>query len=153
MAVESIAGTTIGISVGPPATFTAAGYLALTYSTIGEITDPGEHGRQYALITHMPIAARNTQKFKGSFNEGQKTLALAFDKADAGQVLLQTASQSDATYYFKVTYQGGDIDYFPAKVMSFVKNGGNVDTLRAGTVQLELTSNAAGVGIIFVPAP
>lgn len=153
MAVESLAGTKLGISASAPATFNAAGYAALTFANIGEITDPGEHGRTYALITHMPIDKRNTQKFKGSFNEGQMTLQLAVNTDDAGQAILQAAKVSDASYYFAMTYQGGDIHYFPAKVMSFIYAGGGVDTIRAGSVQLELTSDASGVGIIEVEAP
>ena len=150
MAVETVAGTTIAISAGAPATFTQAGYAALTFTNIGEVTDGGEHGREYALVTHQPIASRGTQKFKGSFNEGSKTLQLGLDKADAGQVLAKAAVVSDASYSFKVTYQGGDIDYFQAKVMSFKKSATGVDTIRSASITLELTTSAGGVGIIEV---
>ena len=150
MAVETVAGTTIAISAAAPATFTQAGYAALTFTNIGEVTDGGEHGREYALVTHQPIASRGTQKFKGSFNEGSKTLQLGLDKADAGQVLAKAAVVSDASYSFKVTYQGGDIDYFQAKVMSFKKSATGVDTIRSASITLELTTSAGGVGIIEV---
>lgn len=153
MAVETLAGTTIGISATPPATFDATGYEAVVFSTIGEITDPGEHGKVYALVTHMPIDKRNTQKFKGSYNEGQMSMQLAVNTEDAGQGILRTAADSDDTYYFEIAYQGGDKHWFPAKVMSFTYSGGNTDTIRAATVQLELTSNAAGVGIVEFDAP
>jgi hypothetical protein len=152
MTVETVAGTTIGISAAAPATFTASGYAALTFTTIGEITDGGQHGKTSALVTHSPIGTRVVQKFKGSVNQGQKTLQLAIDKDDAGQILLDEAVDSDEDYFFKVEYQGGDVDYFPAKVMSFVKNAAGVDTIRSGTVSLELTSSKTGVGIIEVPA-
>lgn len=62
-----------------------------------------------------------TQKFKGSFNEGQKTLQLALDEDDAGQILLKAALNSDDDYSFQVEYQGGGIDYFQAKVVSWQK--------------------------------
>jgi len=152
MTVETVAGTTIGISVAAPATYTASGYAALTFTNIGEITDGGQHGQTAALVTHSPIGTRVVQKFKGSINQGTKTLQLAIDKDDAGQIILDAAVLSDADYFFKVEYQGGDIDYFPAKVMSFVKNAAGVDTMRSGTVNLEITASKTGVGIIEVPA-
>lgn len=150
MSAETVAGTTIGISAAAPATFNAAGYGALTFSNIGEITDGGEHGREYALVTHQPIASRGTQKYKGSFNEGSKTLQLARDESDAGQVIAQAALLSDGDYSFKVTYQGGVIDYFRAKVMSFKTSANGVDSIRSATITLEITTTAAGVGIITV---
>lgn len=151
MAVETVAGTTFGISAGVPATFNAAGYAALTYSTIGEITDGGSHGRVYAEVTHMPIGNRGTQKFKGSFNEGNKTLQLAINGTDAGQVLLKTALASDNAFAFKVTYQGAAVDYFQARVLSFSKATAGVDSILTATVELSLTTSTTGVGIVEVP--
>ena len=151
MAVETVAGTTIGISAGVPTTFTAAGYAALTFSTIGEITDGGSHGRTYAEVTHMPIGNRGKQKFKGSFDEGNKTLQLAISGADAGQVLTKAALLSDNPYAFKVLYQGGAIDYFQARVMSFAKATAGVDSILTATVTLALITSSTGVGIVEVP--
>ena len=67
--VQTTAGATIGISATLPATNDAAGYAALTFSLIGEVTDLGEFGREYATVTHNPIASRRTIKRKGSFND------------------------------------------------------------------------------------
>jgi hypothetical protein len=150
--VETVAGTIISISAQQPATFDGAGYAGsgVNWTPIGEITDGGEHGREYALVTHQPIASRGTQKYRGSFNEGSKTLQLALDNDDAGQVILQAALLSDNDYSFKVAYQGGDIDYFQAKVMSMKKAASSVDTIRSASVTLEITTNSAGVGIVSV---
>ena len=152
MAVQTVAGTRIGISATLPTTWDEAGYAALSFTNIGEITDGGEHGRTYAEVTHMPIDKRSTQKFKGSFNEGTKTLQLAVNDADAGQVIVKAALLSDNDYAFKVEYQDGSIDYFPAKVMSFSKAATSVDSIRSATVQLSITTSSTGVGIIEVGA-
>ena len=152
MTVRTSAGTTIGISAAAPATFNAAGYAALTFTNIGEVTDLGEFGREYALVTHSPVATRGVKKFKGSFNEGAMTLALGLDNDDAGQILLKTASEDDDNYSFEVTLQDGTIYYFQAQVMSFKKAIGGVDTITNATVTLELTTNAAGVGVVEVAA-
>lgn len=148
MTVRTSAGTTIGLSASQPATFNATGYDALTFTQIGELTDGGEFGREYALVTHNPLGSRGTVKKKGSFNEGTMTLQLGLDTDDAGQILAKTASLSDADYSFKVTLQNGDIFYFQAQVMSFKVSVGGVDQITSATIALELTTNSAGVGIV-----
>jgi uncharacterized repeat protein (TIGR02543 family) len=151
--VETVAGTSISISPTKPATFNAAGYAAISdWAEIGEITDGGAHGRTYNEVTHNPIKTRGTRKFKGSFNEGTKTLQVGMDRADPGQAVLDVALKSDADYSFKVVYQGGDIDYFQAKVLSFEKSATSVDSIRSASVNLSLTTNKDGVGIIEVSA-
>lgn len=148
MTVHSSAGTSLKVSASAPATFDATGYNALTFTTVGEVVDLGEFGREYNLITHNPIATRGTQKLKGSFNEGAVTLQLGLDTDDAGQILLKTAANSDNNYSFLVTTQNGDKYYFQAKVMSFKVGVGSVDSVTSATVSLELTTNAAGVGVV-----
>lgn len=153
MPVQTVAGTSLGISAETPATFNAAGYAALVFAEIGEVTDGGSHGRTYAEVTHQPIKTRGTQKFKGSFNEGSKTLQLAIDDDDPGQVVVKEALNSDDDFSFKVEYQDGAIDYFQAKVLSFEKSASSVDSIRTASVSLSLTTSKAGIGIIEVPAP
>lgn len=148
MSVRSSAGTTISLSAGIPATFNTAGYTALTWTAIGEVTDLGEFGREFNLITHNPIGSRGTVKLKGSFNEGSITMQMGLDTDDAGQILAKTASLSDSDYSFKIITQNGDDYYFQAKVMSFKVNVGSVDSVTSATIMLELTTNSAGVGII-----
>lgn len=152
--VETVAGTQISISAAAPATFNAAGYAAVaSWGLIGEITDGGSHGRTYAEVKHSPLGTRGAKKFKGSYDEGTKTLQLAVDTADPGQIILKEALDSDADFSFKVEYQGGDIDYFQAKVLSFQVATSGVDTIRSATVQLSITTAKDGTGIVEVPAP
>ena len=148
MAIGTVAGTVVSISAGTPATFNVTGYEALTFTTIGNIEDGGEHGREYAEVTFNPIDTRGTRKYKGSFNEGSKTLSIAYDAGDAGMVLLKEALDSDDDYSFKVAYPGGDIDYFQAKVLTLTKATGGVDTMRMASVTLSITTSDGGVGIV-----
>jgi hypothetical protein len=134
MSKGTVAGTTISISASLPATYDVAGYAA--------------HGRTYAEVTSNPIDTRATQKYKGSFNEGTKTLQLDMDNQDAGQQLVKTALNSDNDYSFEVAYPNGDIDYFIAKVMSFEKATGTVDSMRSASVTLSITTSDDGVGIV-----
>lgn len=146
--IGTVAGTTLGISAATPATFDVAGYVALTFTTIGNIDNAGSDGRVYNEVTFNPIASRGTQKFKGSFNEGNKSLTLAYDSADAGAVLLKTALNDDNDYSFKIGLPDGGERYFQAKVMSFVNEENTVDDIRMASVELAITTNSAGVGIV-----
>lgn len=148
MTAATSAGTTLHISAGVPSTFDDTGYAALTYTAVGEVTDLGEFGREYNLVTHNPVGNRGTVKLKGSFNEGSMQVQLALDTDDAGQILAKTASKSDANYAFKVTTQNGDKYYFQAKVMSFKVGVGGVDTVTSATMTLEITTSSTGVGIV-----
>ncbi len=151
MSSRTSAGSTFKVSATKPASFDATGYAALTFTEVGEVTDYGEFGRTYALVTHNPVANRSTVKKKGSYNEGQITLQMALDTDDAGQVLMKTASASDADYYFQLTTQSGDKYYFPAQVMSFRVSVGTVDKITSASTMLELTT-VGGVGVIEVLA-
>lgn len=155
MAVQTAAGTQLAICATTPATFDSTGYGGsnMIFSTIGEVTDMGSHGKTYAEITHKPIATRGVRKFKGSFDIGNKSVQLGLDTDDAGQIIALAAVDSDADYSFRMTYPNGDIDYFQAKVMSFTKSVTGVDTIISATMNLSLTSSSGGVGIVSVNAP
>lgn len=153
MGAQTVAGTKIGISKILPATYNDAGYKALTYANIGEITDGGSHGRTYQVVNHNPIDTRGTKKFKGSYNEGQKTIQLAVDPDDPGQLVVKEALDDDAPYAFCVTYQDGSKDYFLGMVTSWSKSTASVDSMYTASVGLELTTSKDGVGIVEVPAP
>lgn len=118
MSIQSVAGTAIKISAGVPATFDSAGYSALTYTTVGEITDLGEFGRVYNVIKHNYIGFARTSKRKGSYGRGALNLKLALDSGDAGQDPVQGGNAaSDANYAVLITAQGGD-KYYTCKCRS-----------------------------------
>ncbi len=150
MTAFTTAGTTIKVSASNPATFNAAGYAALAWTLVGEVTDLGEFGREYNLVTHNPIASRGTVKKKGSFNEGQITIQAALDTDDAGQIIMKAAVNSDNDYSVQITMQNGDKYYAQAQVMSFKPNAGSVDNITSTTIVLELTTSSTGVGIVEV---
>jgi len=134
------AGTTIAIDVNAsPATYNDAGYGALGYTLISEITEAGEFGRQYNLVTHLRLDERRTVKRKGSFNDGQMTLQLARVASDAGQADLITALDSDLDSSFKVVLQDGTFLYFTAQVLSYTTNVGGTDQITGSTVVVEIT--------------
>lgn len=152
MAVRTSAGTTIAVSASTPATFDGTGYNALSWTAVGEVVNLGEFGREYNVITHNPVGSRGTVKKKGSFNEGQIALQIGLDTDDAGQILLKAAAASDNDYSFRLTTQNGDKYYFQAQVSSFKVAVGGVDDITSATVNLEIQTNSAGVGVVEVLA-
>lgn len=142
---QSSAGTTFALSAALPATYDAAGFGALTFTDVGEVTNIGEFGKVYDLITHNPLATRKTEKLKGAYNNGSATLTLAIDKDDAGQILATDGLDSDAAYAAEVTYQDGSIDYFTVLIMSFTTNVAGVNDVLSGSINIEIDSEIVPV--------
>jgi hypothetical protein len=139
------AGTTIGISSTLPATYDASGYGALSYSAVGEVTDLGEFGREYALVTHNPLGARRTVKRKGSYNDGQVAMTVARVPSDTGQADIITALDSDDPVAFEIVLQDGTTLYFAGVVMSYTTNVGSVDQITSASVMIEITTDIVEV--------
>ena len=135
------AGSKLYTSSVLPATYDAAGYGALTWTEVKEITDLGEYGAAYALVTHNPVGSRITVKRKGSLNNGTLELKMARVVSDSGQAKLVQASASDNSYAFKVVLQDGTINYFTGQVMSYKTNIGSVDQITSATASLEIDSS------------
>lgn len=145
--VFTSAGTTIAVSATAPATYDEAGFGALTFTDIGEISEAGEFGKEYNLVTFNPLADRKTAKRKGSYNSGSMAMTLGRVPSDAGQAVLLAGLDSDDSYSFEVTLQDLTVQYFSAQIMSYSTNVGSVDQITTASVTLELDDD-----IIEVPA-
>lgn len=139
------AGTTLSISAAAPGTYNAVGFAALTWTEIGEVSDLGEFGRTYNLVTFNTLGNRRTVKRKGSFNDGTIAAQMARTPSDAGQAILTTAVDSDASYSIKIVLQDGTIFYTTAQVMSYTTNVGSVDQITSATVNLEIDNDIVEV--------
>ena len=83
------AGTTISVTSEEPGSYDATGFGSLSFDEIGEVTDLGEFGREYNLVTHNPLGSRQTVKRKGSFNDGTISSPEAGTPTNTGQGPLQ----------------------------------------------------------------
>lgn len=135
---RTTAGSSLLVCPIVPATYDRAGFQALDFTEVGEITDFGEFGREYSQVTHSPVKNRRTVKRKGSFNEGSISLPMARDASDAGQKLLDAAVLSDASYSYCIRLQDGTRYFFTAQCMSFKTTLGGVDSITGKTAQLEI---------------
>lgn len=141
--IRSGAGTVVAISSSLPATYDESGFSALTYTTVGEVTGLPEHGAEYTLITHLPLATRVVNKRKGSVNYGSFTIPMALDDFDGGQTIAESHASGanvDASASFKVTYNGGGVEYFTAQVMSFMRAAVDADSILAASMAIEIDS-------------
>ena len=143
------AGTKISIAPLPAGTYNLTLFTGITsaWDEIGEVTDLGEFGREFALVTHNPLATRRTVKRKGSFNDGAVTMQMARTPADDGQDALLDALDDDDSFAFRVELQDGSVLYFSAQVMSYTTNVGGADQIVTASVSLEIDND-----IFEVPA-
>ena len=148
MPVQSSVG--IKFSIGPAAaTNDIAGFDAVAFDFIGEVTDIGAFGKSFDLVTHIPVDTGDTNKFKGANNNGSTTIQFALDDNDAGQIALRVSANSlSANNSFKLEKQDGAIVYFDAKTMSFMNTPGGASSIDAGEALLEITKT-----IVLKPAP
>ena len=142
MTIQTAAGASLAVSSGSISAYTSSGYGALSYVTVGETSQLGEVGREYQLVTFDALANRATRKKKGNYNQGTISPSLALDPEDAGQVIMETASQSDSSYPMKMTLQDGTIYYFMGLVMSFRPSVQDANSIVMATCTIEVDENA-----------
>lgn len=146
MAIQTSAGSTISIATGVPGTYDATGFNAMTWLVIGEVTDIGEFGKEFNLVTHSPVGTRGVKKLKGSFNNGSIQLQMARDSAaGSNQAALKAALGSDASYSFKVTLQDATKMMFTGKVMSYKAQVGGVDQVTGASTTVEIDNEIVEV--------
>lgn len=136
MSIQTSTGVKIYISTQLPATFDLAGYGALTWTEIKEVTNIVPPSPSYQVVTHEPLKTGIKQKNKGFVDYGDPTIDYALDTSDTGQQMLQSAA-SGATknleHSFKLTYPNGDIRYFSGRVFSSLEGGFSANSMVSGT--------------------
>lgn len=137
----SSAGSTISISAAAPATFNAAGYGALTYTIIRDVTDIGMIGPESAVITHQPVNENTTYKVKGVRNNGQLSLKGARAPTDPGQMLLIAGEASNAPVSIKIVLQNGAVLYSQALVMSYKTSIGTSSQITGFESNVEISGD------------
>jgi hypothetical protein len=149
MTSTTAAGSALAITVSAPATKDAAGYAALTFTEIGGIDKIGAIGAVFAKVEFQPLKGPK-EKHKGSRDNGSLNPTLALNEADAGQALMQTASD-DATskmYYFMATYANGAKRYFGGRVFGMPETTDGADTILTAAPTIEISTD-----IVRVAAP
>jgi len=139
--VFTSAGTTLEVAADQPATRDESGFSALTYTSVGEVTDMGEYGPEFEVVTHNPLATRRTVKRKGTVNDGSISMQLARVPSDAGQQILidgVDGAERDTVHSFKVTLQDGTVQYMTGQIYSYTTNVGSINQITGASVTVEL---------------
>ncbi|MEG3089500.1 hypothetical protein [Sphingomonas sp. PB4P5] len=146
MGSQTAAGSTLAISAATPATLDAAGYAALTFTDVGQVEKLGSIGASFAKVEFQPLKGAK-QKYKGSADYGALQPSIAFDAADAGQTLMQTAAddESQKLYSFKVTYQDGAKRYFQGRNFGAPETADGADSMLMQTPTIEICTKIVKV--------
>lgn len=153
MTVFTSAGTTLAIAAAAPATYDETGYEALTWTTIGEVSDLGDipNSRTYDTVEWRNIASRGMSKAKGGYTLPEQTITVGVDPDDAGQILLNTATESDTAYSVRISNANLGDWYGRALVMGGPTTMGDVNAIVTRQVTLAYTIvSQTEDGIIYV---
>ena len=154
MARYAGAGTCLSVSAGVPSTHDSAGFLALSWTQVGELESIGEIKIMHASVTFANLCTGKTSVTKGAEEAINTNIVVALDRDDAGQALMTTARKSlTALYSFKILESNGDISYFRAYVMGEVIAGGaGVNDTKKGGYDLGISAPATGDTVVVVNA-
>jgi hypothetical protein len=156
MGSQTAAGSSLALSAMLPSSFDAAGYVALTYVEIGQVEKLGSFGASFAKVEFQGLKGAK-QKFKGSADFGALQPSIALDALDAGQILLQTASDDETQklYSFQVTFPDGSARYFRGRVFGAPETADGADSMLMATPTVEICSKVVKVdaGATITPSP
>ena len=138
MGVFTSTGVKLYVSAATPATFDAAGYEALTWTEVAEVTTIPEYGPQAQVVTHEPLATGVTEKFGGFINYGSVAVEGAFSPTDAGQIILrENALQPNTQIAVRIEYPDQQDDYTFGKCFSGTKNPGSANSMVGTSFSIE----------------
>ena len=138
MALTQGVGGFLSVSAATPATFDADGYVALTWTEVGEASEIPEFGAAYSAVMFTSLKTGIENKFHGALNYGSITIPLGYDSTDAGQIILLAALASKDEISFRETRSDGTIRYIMGKVMSFPR-GQSVGSVNMASCNIEFT--------------
>ena len=149
MALTEGIGGFLSVSAATPATFDADGYVALSWTEVGGVSEIPEFGATYSAVTFTPLQTGIVDKFHGELNYGSITIPLAYDSADAGQIILLLSLASKNEISFRETRSDGTVRYIMGKVMSFLR-GQSVGSVNMASCNIEFTRADVEVLPLFI---
>lgn len=132
MALQQAVGTTLGISAALPATWDEAGFVALTYATVGRITSVPPLSVTYDVATFDDLGTGEEIKFSDMMRAGDGAFVVGLDSEDAGQIIVE-ANQGEKVAIC-ITLKGGAKYYRTGIILSY--NPSNISV--GGVVQAEV---------------
>ncbi len=100
---KSYIGALVQVCAAAPATIDAAGFAALSYTTIGKVVSVGALGDQAGDISSPTLGGR-IYHANGSIDGGEVPFSVLYDPAgDAGVTLILSRNNLNDTTSFKLT--------------------------------------------------
>ncbi|ORE90146.1 phage tail tube protein [Aurantimonas sp. 22II-16-19i] len=136
--------------VGPAATVqnpALAAYTAVTgtsWKQVAKLKEFGEIGEgSREVVKDELLDEDNVSKFKGVNDPGSTTVKVQREPADAGQLAMKAAVQTDAPLLFKLVYSDGATQYFAALVVSAKNEASGANDVMMTSFELEYTGTVA----------
>ena len=128
------------VAIGPlAATLDQAGFDAVSYDLIGEMTEAGTLTKAWNTASYTPYSgaggSRATVELKTSYARTAVTINVALFDSDAGQNAAEAANELDTCFSIRYTRQDGAIIYFSAQVTQFDK-GFPLDAFETAAITL-----------------
>jgi len=133
--------TKLYVSHSVPATYTLAGFGALSYTEVGDVASLGEFGGSAQIQQFTPLATGIVKKRKGSIDYGTAAATIGRVAGDAGQGILKEGFDGDNAYdvhSFKVVAGDGSLAFFTGMIGSFTRNIGDANTVTGVSCNIEL---------------
>lgn len=141
--VKISVGTELHVSVSEPATYDAAGFAALSYTEVGEVSTIPTFGGTAQIAEFIPIKTGIVNKRKGSINYGSANINLANVVSDDGQEIMRDGfdgTNRDEIHSVKIYHEEIGTVYFTAMISSWQYNYGDANTINQAESVLELTN-------------
>lgn len=129
-ALPNYIGGKLYVSAASPATANKAGYESLTWTEIGEIVSHGPLGATSNDIAQATLGGY-TRHANGSKDLGEISITCLDETADAGQVIIAAASNTNTVHSFKVVDPSTKHQYYQGVVANYQQSERN-DTAYAG---------------------
>lgn len=144
---QTSATTKVYIAAGQtPATYDAAGFNALTFVEITELSNIGELGGQTTIVNHIPVGTATVVKRAGSVDYGTMEMTGA-RTTEAVQDSLRSVFTTRASTPFKVVYPTalGETDFFTGIVTNVRTNVGTADQILALSLSIAIDNEILSV--------
>ena len=147
MSITNI-GTTVEVSATLPASDDQAGYELLTWTEVEGVLSMGGFGPTHEILNQTYLKDGIVRKAHGSKNLGDPDLMYSPAEAGAGQGILKTALDSQATISIKVSRPSGRVQYCQCIVGGVADDEANANNTTGQTSSIAMSS-----GYVEVAAP
>lgn len=143
MAKQTSLGTSYAISAAEPATYNEAGFVALSWTEVPDVTNVGDFGPTFEDVTDTPLVTGITEHRKGGADYGEFAPVMTYDNTDSGQTLFLDGVDGvnrDVVYSHRVTLQDGTIFYVTGQIFAAPISVGDASSMVSITGNVKLNN-------------